>query len=156
MGGLYKKEILVKPTSTATKEQAIAATRTFVNSFQNAAANKDGNGNFIDYFFGDCYDSRNGNIYRVFSDACSGYYAMPNTDGLVKYDIIDNDVLALKSEIPSVDGLASTTYVDDAIAGIDTGGSVDLTEVNNTLSDHTNRIVALESSTSGEAAFVIE
>lgn len=155
MGGLFKKEILVKPTSTATQDQAIAATRNFVNGFQNAASNKDVNGNFIDYFFGDCYDSRNGNIYRVFSDACSGYYAMPNTDGLVKYDILDNAKLALKTEIPSLNGLASETYVTDAIGNIDIP-EVDMTAVNNTLGDHTNRIEALESSTSGESAYVIE
>ena len=39
---------------------------------------------------------------------------------------IDLSAYALKTEIPSIDGLATTEYVDNAIANVPTGGNVDL------------------------------
>jgi hypothetical protein len=143
---LYKKEVVVRPNSTATYEQAITATRNFVNGFQNATSNSNGSGGFIDFFFADLFDARDGNIFRVFSDACATEYSMPSVNGLIKYDIVNNNVLASK------------TYVDDAIAGVETGGGeVDLTSINNTLADHEDRIVALEESgDNGAVAYVIE
>lgn len=39
---------------------------------------------------------------------------------------IDLSAYALKTEIPSLDGLATTEYVDNAIANVPTGGNVDL------------------------------
>lgn len=149
---LYKKEIVVRPTSTATYDQAITATRNFVNGFQNDPANKNGTA-FIDFFFGDCFDSRNGNIYRVFSDACATEYSMPHVNGLIKYTILDNSVMATKAELTP---LATKEYVDTEIAGLDLGGDVDLTDINNTLADHETRIEILESAESGTVAYVIE
>lgn len=145
---LYKKEIVVRPNSTATEAQAIAATRDFVNSFQNASGNANGSGGFIDFFFGDCFDSRNGNIYRIFSDACAGEYSMPHENGLIKYDVLNNATNATKE------------YVTDAIDAIDlgAGGTTDLTAINDTLTDHETRIEVLETAedTNGTVAYVIE
>lgn len=142
---LYKKEIVVRPNSTATEAQAITATRNFVNSFQNAAGNSNGSGGFIDFFFGDCFDARDGNIYRVFSDACAAEYSMPNDNGLIKYDILNNATIATKQ------------YVDDAVDGIDAGAPTDLTAINNTLADHETRIEVLETADdNGTVAYVIE
>ena len=91
---LYKKEVVVRPNSSATYEQAIAAARGFVNGFQNAASNSNGSGGFVDFFFADLFDSRDGNVYRVFSDACATEYSMPTeADGLIKYDIVNNAVI---------------------------------------------------------------
>lgn len=39
---------------------------------------------------------------------------------------IDLSAYALKTEIPSIDGLATTEYVDNAIANVPTGGTTDL------------------------------
>lgn len=85
---LYKKEILIKPSSILTHDEAIQITRDYVNSFQNDPANTV-NGNFVDYFFGDVFDSRTGSIHRVFSDACTTFYELPNVNGLIKYPIYD-------------------------------------------------------------------
>ena len=154
---LYKKEVLIKPTSVSTHDEAVATTRAFVNSFQNMPTNKDGSGAYIDFFFADLFDSRNGNLYRVFSDACTTQYAMPNIGGLIKYTILDNTLLALKTEVPSVAGLATISYVDTAVAsGV---GSADLTAINAAISNHETRIGTLESAstTDGESAtYVIE
>jgi len=145
---LYKKEIVVRPNSTATEAQAITATRNFVNGFQNASTNAKDGGGFIDFFFGDCFDSRNGNIYRVFSDACATEYTMPHVNGLIKYDVLNNATNATKQ------------YVTDAIDAIEIpeAQAVDLTAINNTLTDHEDRIVVLETaeSTNGVEAYVID
>lgn len=143
---LYKKEVVVRPNSTATYEQAISVTRNFVNGFQNAPENAKDGGGYIDFFFADLFDARDGNIFRVFSDACTTEYSMPNDNGLIKYDIVNNGILASKQ------------YVQDAIAGIDVGGEeVDLTTINEVLLDHENRIEVLENtSDNGAEAYVIE
>lgn len=91
---LYKKEVVVRPNSTATTEQAISVTRNFVNGFQNATSNDDGSGGYIDLFFADLFDARNGNVLRVFSDACEAEYSMvPDESGLIKFTIIDNAMI---------------------------------------------------------------
>lgn len=127
MAGLIKKEVVVRPTSASTVAQAIEATRTFVNGFQTAPANVSGE-DYINYYFADCFDARTGNIYRVFSDASSAYYGMPNNNGLVKYDLIDLSTLALKTELPVVP---------------------DLTGINNTLVEHDGRLDVLEAGSGG-------
>lgn len=44
---------------------------------------------------------------------------------------IDLSAYATKDEIPSIDGLATTEYVDNAVANIPTGGEVDLSDYYN-------------------------
>lgn len=99
MGGLYKKEVLIREVSTVSVQAAKDWTKNWMdNTFQNVDSNKDGNGNFIDYFFADIFDARDGNIYRVYTDACISKYSMSTTD----FSIIDNSVIALKEDIPKV------------------------------------------------------
>jgi len=84
---LYKKEVLIRPTSTVSAQGAKDWTRNWLNdTFQNASDNKDANGAYIDHFFADIFDARDGNIYRIFSDACSNEYAMDTLD----FTILDN------------------------------------------------------------------
>jgi len=123
--GLYKKEVLVKPTSTVTVQGAKDFTKNWLNdTFQNAASNKDADGNYIDYFFGDVFDSRTGNIYRVFSDACADKYSMTE----LNFDILITSEFAREE---------------------------DLTAVNQTLVEHTDKINALENQETETTAVVI-
>ena len=92
--GLFKKEIVIRPNSPMTYAEAMVGARSVVNNFQNKAVNKKENGSFIDFFFADMFDARNGNLYRVFSDACATEYSMtPDGNGLINFDIIDNAIL---------------------------------------------------------------
>lgn len=174
MPGLYKKEVLVKPTSTTTRDAVVIATRAFINSFQNASTNKDANGVFIKYFFGDCFDSRDGYTFRIYSDACAAFYSMPSVDGLIKYVLSDPSTIALKSEIPSLNGYATEAYVDtivdgivipsihglatetfvtDAIAALPV---INLTPIEDTLDNHEMRMFILEETGRVGATFIIE
>jgi hypothetical protein len=76
---LKKKEVLLRPTSPLTIEEAIAWTRNWVNSLQEADENKDEYGHYIDYFFADLFDGKTGDLYRIFSDACKTRYDMTET-----------------------------------------------------------------------------
>ena len=86
---LLKKEIIIKTTSVMTLSQIKVACRGIVNSFQTANTNKKPEGTFIDYFFADIYDARDGNLYRIFSDSCESTYALIKTDGYLFYTLID-------------------------------------------------------------------
>jgi len=67
MAGLYKKEVVIRPTSTVTVQAAIDWTKDWLNNtFQDTDSNKNEDGSYIDYFFGDVFDARTGNIIRVF------------------------------------------------------------------------------------------
>lgn len=130
-GLLFKKELVVMETAQATKEQVIGIARNYVNSFQNAPANKNGDGSYKDYFFVDCFDSRTKELFRIYSDACESKYQMvPNQDGVILYNLL-------------------------AGAGGGNGEGVDLTDIYGTLTNHTQRIEALEMADDG-SVFIIE
>jgi ribosome recycling factor len=93
---LYKKEVLVRPNSTANFETAMQfAINWLDNTFQNVATNKDANGNFIDYFFADVYfvtghATNSGQLWRIYSTPCATKYSMlPATTGRIEYMMID-------------------------------------------------------------------
>ena len=111
MPGLYKKEVLIREVSTISVQAAKDWTINWItNEFQEAESNKstqyDEDGNpiyvdsygYIDYFFADIFDSRDGNIYRVYSESCRPKYSMTN----IEYSILDNAILAKKAEIPKI------------------------------------------------------
>jgi len=97
MAGLYKKEVLIREVSTVSVPAAMTWTINWItNTFQNKASNIDGNGDYIDFYFADIFDSRDGNIYRVYTEACKPQYSMTN----IEYTILDNSLLAQKAELP--------------------------------------------------------
>ena len=99
MSGLYKKEVLVRPTSTITVQGAKDFTKDWLNdTFQNKASNKDEDGNYIDYYFGDVFDARTGNIYRIFSDACADKYDMT----VLNFDILITSEFAKETELTAI------------------------------------------------------
>ncbi len=129
MAGLFKKEVVIKPNSSSTLAQAKTSTKNWLdNNFQNATTNKDANNNYIDYFFADIFDSRTGNIIRLFSSACESYYGMTkNADGFIEFELLNLSKLAKTSDIQTVD----------------------LTQINGTLANHEERLVALEDNGDG-------
>ncbi len=125
MAGLYKKEVVIRPTSTITVQGAKDWTKNWLNNtFQEASSNKNSDGTYKDYFFGDIFDSRTGNIYRVFSDACADKYDLTT----LEFEILDTSKFAKEEE---------------------------LNVVEETLVEHTDRIVALEQQDAETTAVVI-
>lgn len=147
MGGLYKKEVLVKPTSTATTDGAIEFTKNWLNNtFQNKEDNLDENGNYKDYFFADVFDSRNGNILRVFSDACEAYYGMTE----LVFEVLNTSKFATATALEETNTLITVNA--EAIGNIE---PTDITEIENTLVEHTDRIVALENTQDDEVQAIV-
>jgi len=125
MAGLYKKEVVIRPTSTITVQGAKDWTKNWLNNtFQEEDSNKNSDGTYKDYFFGDIFDSRTGNIYRVFSDACADKYDLTT----LEFEILDTSKFAKEEE---------------------------LNVVEETLVEHTDRIVALEQQDAETTAVVI-
>jgi len=88
MAGLYKKEVLIRPVSTITVQGAKDFAKNWLrDTFQDVDTNKDADGNYIDFFFADIFDARDGNIYRVYSEACDKKYDM---GGSLEFEILNN------------------------------------------------------------------
>ena len=125
MASLYKKEVLVRPSSTISVQGAIDWTHNWLDTtFQEVSSNKDTNGDYIDYFFADIFDARTGNIYRVFTNACKSYYSMTEVD----------------FELLNTSNFAKATDVD---------------AIQTQVSDNGDRIVALENQDTTTQAVVI-
>lgn len=78
-GALWKKEVVIRPSSTISVSGAQTWTQNWLASFQDDPDNIDTNGGYIDYFFGDLFDARTGNLYRIFSTASGVKYDMDVT-----------------------------------------------------------------------------
>ena len=114
--GLYKKEVLIRLVSTISVDGAKNWTKNWLNDrFQDDSDNKDSNDKYIDYFFADVFDSRTGNIYRVFSDACEDKYDM----SVLEFDILDSVAIEARFKaledrpIIDIDELVNTLINND-------------------------------------------
>lgn len=97
MAALYRKDIVITSDSIITAADAKTQARYYANSFQNMSSNKDTLGVFVNYYYCDVFDSRNSNIYRVFSDVCATFYNMiPDSTGMIEFDIV------VPSNVPSL------------------------------------------------------
>ncbi len=84
-GALRKKEVVIRQTSTIGIIAAQDWTKNWLATFQDKPENIDDNGDYIDHFFGDLFDARTGNLYRIFSEAAGVKYSMPT----VVFDVLD-------------------------------------------------------------------
>jgi len=104
---LWKKEVLVRPNSSATFDQAMEWTRNWLkNTFQDKPENKDENGNYKDYFFADVFFApghpNGGQLWRIFSDACKDKYGLtPAASGRIEFKILDQP--SLEDEIAQME-----------------------------------------------------
>lgn len=99
MAGLYKKEVLIREVSSVSVQAAKTWSIGWItNTFQEDPDNINPDGSYKDFFFADIFDSRDGNIYRVYTEACKPQYSMTN----IEYTILDNSVMALKAELPKI------------------------------------------------------
>ena len=95
---LLRKDVLVRPNSDKTEEEALKWTRNWLNNFQNADDNKDENGKFKNYFFADVFFAKNKKIIRMFSDECKNAFDMPtNNDGSIALTMLN--VQAIENQI---------------------------------------------------------
>jgi hypothetical protein len=133
---LYKKEVLVRPNSSADFTAAMNFARNWLmNSFQDKPENKDADGNYIDYFFAAVtfakgHATNSGQIWLIFADPCEQKYSMtpdPNT-GRIEFITADLDGVNAR-----IDKLSQT-----------------VTANTNEIDDHETRIEALENATNDE------
>ena len=133
---LYKREVLVRPNSSADFAGAMNWTLNWLNNLQNEEDNKDENGNFIDFYFADVTfapgHANGGEVWRIFSAACEQKYNMqPSSSGRIEYQIADR--VGVRNLIERLQArVANHTR--------------SLNEVGEELSDHEERISALETS----------
>jgi len=105
-GALWKKEVVIRQNSSIGIVAAQNWTKNWLASFQDEPDNIDGNGEYIDHFFGDLFDARTGNLYRIFSDAAGIKYSMTDVifDVLITSKFVpwvkvsDNPDLAVDSD----------------------------------------------------------
>ncbi len=114
---LYKKDILVRPNSTANFETAMLASLNWLNTtFQDKPENKDANGNYIDYFFADVFFSyghstNSGQLWRIYTPACQSMYGLtPAATGRIEMKMIDS---------PSIESMLQNH--DDRITSLELG-----------------------------------
>jgi hypothetical protein len=78
-GALWKKEVVIRQNSTISVAGAQDWTKNWLDRFQDDEDNIDEDGDYIDYFFADLFDSRTGNLYRIFTDAAGTRFKMTDT-----------------------------------------------------------------------------
>jgi len=141
---LFKKEVLVRPNSSANFTQAMEFSINWLtDTFQEKADNKDEDNNYIDYFFADVFfanghATNSGQLWRIYSTPCGSKYTMtPAETGRLEFMI--NDLVGTQTAIQeNSNNLATLT-----------------TEVSNELEDHDERITALENENAEVEAVVI-
>ncbi len=130
---LYKKEVLVRPNSTADFDDAMNwAKNWLMNTFQDHKENIDEDGNYINYFFADVtfapgHSTNSGQVWRIFTPPCEQKYNMPPAStGRIEYPIAD--LVGTRARLDSLE---------------------------NVTNDHEERISALENSDTEVEATVI-
>jgi len=117
---LIKDEWVIRKTSTITIDKANKYIRDQLDIKQEDESNYDTSGKFIDNFFADLFDTRDGSLYRIYSvgatnnphqvdgdaDAGDSYYSIVNLADVITK--IDNSGTFLKVND------ASTTYATKA------------------------------------------
>ncbi|ADV46422.1 hypothetical protein [Nitratifractor salsuginis] len=133
---LYKKEVLVRPNSSADFEAAMNFARDWLmNSFQDKPENKDENGNYIDYFFAAVtfakgHATNGGQIWLIFAPPCEQKYSMTPDPNTGRIEFITADLDGVNARIEAVEQT--------------------VTENSNQIENHEVRIEALENTSNDE------
>jgi hypothetical protein len=133
---LYKKEVLVRPNSSATFETAMNFAKDWLmNNFQDKDENKDADGNYIDYFFAAVtfakgHATNSGQIWLIFTPPCEQKYSMTPDPNTGRIEFITADLDGVNARIDAVE----QSVADNS----------------NQIEDHEVRIEALETATNDE------
>ena len=137
---LVKDEWVIRKTSTGTIASANTTIRANLDIKQNDSKNKDINGKYIDNFFADLFDARDGSLYRIFSTGATnnatviagnaangtdGYYTIVRTTEYITQadlepfvETTDLSNYRVESEIVQIgDGRINAIKIDDVIIG---------------------------------------
>lgn len=120
--GLLKKEILVRPNSTADFEAAMGWTIDWLNSLQDKDSNKDADGNYKDYFFADIFFApehftNSGQMWRMYSDACKDKYDLvPAATGRIEFLLFNLE--EIKQAVQDVEQLKQDSESNDIVATV--------------------------------------
>ena len=94
---LYKKDVLVRPNSSADFDAAMNWTLDWLtNNFQEAPGNKNEDGTYKDYFFADVFfanghPTNGGQLWRIYTNPCADKYGLqPASTGRIEFLMIDS------------------------------------------------------------------
>lgn len=79
MAALKKLDVMIRQNSTISQDDAIKWTKNWLNFRQEDSSNKDDNGNYINDYFADLFDSRDNSLWKVFSDKAAEERNIQNT-----------------------------------------------------------------------------
>lgn len=79
MASLYRLDVMVRGNSTIAQDDAIRWTKSWVNKRQESKDNIDQNGNYINEYYADLFDSRTAKSWKVFSDVATKNRQVKNT-----------------------------------------------------------------------------
>ena len=71
MSALKKLDVMIRANSTISQDDAVQWTKNWLNNRQEADTNKDEDGNYLEDFFADLFDSRDNSLWKVFSDVAT-------------------------------------------------------------------------------------
>jgi len=124
---LVKEDWVIRKTSTVSIPDALAYVRSKMDDKQEDSAT-DSNGNYIDYFFADLFDSRTNYLYRIYSTAAANsdvvidgdadngdaYFDVVNVDNVIA-EIDSRDIYLRKSEADFPTRTEVEELIDDKI-----------------------------------------
>ena len=79
MAALKKLDVMIRQNSTISQDDAIKWTKNWLNFRQEDSSNKDDNGNYINDYFADLFDSRDNSSWKIFSDVAAKNRDVKNT-----------------------------------------------------------------------------
>lgn len=139
---LIRKDVTIKTNSTATKEQIIASSRGWVESLQEEPEFVD------DLYYAEIFDSRDGSIYRIFSQKSMDEYNI----NLYVYDILTPEMLRYQEYVQeSIEPFLSEEQIINMLSDYYTKDDVDtiITGLSNTSSNNVNRLNQIDSLLTG-------
>jgi len=120
---LYKKEVLVRPNSTADFEAAMNWTLDWLtNTFQEKPENKDPDGSYKNYFFADVFfayghATNSGQVWRIYTNPCAQKYGLqPASTGRIEFLLLDKESIdrTLEDHGERISALENTKNVVEA------------------------------------------
>jgi hypothetical protein len=145
MAALKKLDVLIRGTSTITTCDAIKWCNSWANDRQDSEDNKDENGDYIEEFFIELFDSRDGSTFKLFND-----YSTEIRD-------IDNSyVCSNGDEIKGViTVLIKADLIEEILNSINTSSNVETRNIDITVNPYTledNNIKFMSANTSDDVA----
>jgi len=135
---LVKDEWIIRKSSSISIEKAENYIRQQLDNKQDDDKNKNLNGEYVDYFFADLFDSRDGSLYRIYSSAATT--ASKVIDGSVENGDSYYNVVKMSEIYNTIaNEYVSKSYADDNLVKVsDLNNYLTKTEIENLIQQKLN------------------